>query len=84
MEKPARPSTAAEAESQPDIDAGPGPGSGSDAWNAQLKKELQQGFTSNDRLDMQRMGKKQQFRVRILLPFSLVALGAKPIPQCAH
>lgn len=56
MEKLARPSTsAADAEPQPGID-------GPEAWT-ELNKELQEGFTSNDRRDMRRMGKKQQFRV---------------------
>lgn len=64
MEKPAGPATAPDAESQPEaVDAAAGPDA-SAAWNEALNKELQEGFTSNDRLDMQRMGKKQQFRVR--------------------
>ncbi|KAJ4144377.1 hypothetical protein LMH87_003261 [Akanthomyces muscarius] len=62
MEKPAGPATAPDAESQPEaVDAAAGPDA-SAAWNEALNKELQEGFTSNDRLDMQRMGKKQQFR----------------------
>lgn len=61
MEKPAPPPTTAEAESQPVTDVSP---DGDESWNEALNKELQEGFTSNDRMDMQRMGKKQQFRVR--------------------
>lgn len=64
MEKPVHPvMTAAEVESQPDAAAGTGAeDAGAAAWNEALNKELQEGFTGNDRRDMQRMGKKQQFR----------------------
>ncbi|EJP67665.1 amino acid transporter [Beauveria bassiana ARSEF 2860] len=58
MEKSPRPATAGNVEAQPD-DANV---SGSASWNEALNKELQEGFTSADRADMQRMGKKQQFR----------------------
>lgn len=35
-----------------------------DGWSDSLSEDLQVGFTTNDRKDMHRMGKKQEFRVR--------------------
>lgn len=63
MEKQtAHPATPAEAESQPDMDAATQAGNESLYSDTLTAKDLHSGFTSHDRLDMRRMGKKQQFR----------------------
>lgn len=40
------------------------PGEDDEPLDEDLRADLQAGFTDNDRRDMQRMGKKQEFRVR--------------------
>ncbi|KAM3447806.1 hypothetical protein MY3296_008376 [Beauveria thailandica] len=85
MEKPPRPATAAQAEAQPDdaVDDG-----GAASWNEALNKELQEGFTSADRADMERLGKKQQFRRNFRLMstigFTTCVMGTWEILLTSH